>query len=125
VDPGSMVADNGWIISYDMEAARLLGRNGLQSRLTPDVLFDEGYCTWNGVYPGDHIDSIRERERITVLAKTDPREYLQRLKSWANERMTRLQNEGWRKAKNAARSAHIAHNGRLPGLRNGNGALGR
>lgn len=102
VDPDRMVADNGWIISYDMEAARLLDRKGSRSRLTPGALFDEGYCTWNGIYPGDHIDSVREREIITAMAKSDPREYLQRLKSWASERMARLQNEGWRKAKNAA-----------------------
>lgn len=98
-EPKTMVSDNGWIISYDMEAARLLARNGQGSRLSPDVLFDEGYCTWNGVYPGDNIDSVREREAINALAKTDPREYLSRLRTWADDRMTRLRNEGWRKAK--------------------------
>ena len=101
-DPAAMVSDNGWIVVYDMEAARLLAKDGLAARLTPEVLFDEGLCTWNGMYPGDHIDSVRERESITALAKTNPREYIQRLKSWANERMERLRSEGWRKARNAA-----------------------
>lgn len=102
VDPSRMVTDNGWVIGYDMDAARLLVNEALRTRLTPEVVFDEGYASWNGMYPGDHIDSVREREAITSLAKTDPREYLNRLKSWANERMTRLRHEGWRKAKNAA-----------------------
>ncbi len=102
VDLSRMVADNGWIISYDMEAARSLANEALRARMTPEVIFDEGYASWNGIYPGDHVDSVRERESITALAKTAPREYLQRLKSWANERMARLQHEGWRKARNAA-----------------------
>jgi len=66
------------------------------------MLFDQGYCTWNGVYPGDHLDSVREREKIIALAKTDPLEYLKQLKSWAVERTEKLKHEGWRKAKNAA-----------------------
>jgi hypothetical protein len=98
----TMVADNGWIISYDMDLARSVGPAGLRPRMTPGFLFDEGYCTWNGMYPGDHIDSVREREEIKTIAKTDPREYLNRLKFWATERVERLRHEGWRKAKNAA-----------------------
>ncbi|NTW58942.1 MAG: hypothetical protein HGA43_07235, partial [Nitrospirae bacterium] len=53
-------------------------------------------------YPGDHLDSVREREKIIALAKTDPLEYLKQLKSWAVERTEKLHHEGWRKAKNAA-----------------------
>ena len=55
-----------------------------------------------GVYPGDNIDSVREREKIIALAKTNPAEYFKKLRSWAVERMEKLKNEGWRKAQNAA-----------------------
>lgn len=102
LDPATMVQDNGWIIRYDMEAAKFMGEKHIKGEITPAVLFDNGYCTWNGVYPGDHIDSVRERERIIVLAKTNPAEYLKQLKSWAVERSEKLKHEGWRKAKNAA-----------------------
>jgi hypothetical protein len=54
------------------------------------------------VYPGDNIDSVREREKITALAKTNPAEYFKQLRSWAVERMEKLKHEGWRKAQNAA-----------------------
>lgn len=102
VDAGSMVSDNGWVITYNMEVAKFMGQRSIHSPITPNMLFDEGYCTWNGMYPGDHIDSVKERGMILALAKTDPKEYLKQLKTWANERMGRLQNEGWRKAKNGA-----------------------
>lgn len=99
-DPATTVTDNGWIIRYDMEVARAAGSRQI-AHVTPSVLFDDGYCTWNGMYPGDHIDSVREREQITTLAKTDPVEYIKKLKTWAVERMERLKHEGWRKAQNA------------------------
>jgi hypothetical protein len=97
-----MVTDNGWIIRYDMDVAKAVGNGRIATEITPARLFDDGYCTWNGMYPGDHLDSVRERERITAMAKTQPREYLQRLKTWAVERSERLKHEGWRKAQNAA-----------------------
>lgn len=99
VNPETMVVDNGWIIEYDMDIAKFMGQRIADARITPDMLFDEGYCTWNGIYPGDHIDSIKEREKITALAKSNPALYLKEMKSWAKERMERLKNEGWRKAK--------------------------
>jgi len=101
-DDASMVSDNGWIIRYDMETAQFSANGKIPGDLTPDVLFDGGYCTWNGIYPGDHIDSVRERAEITALAKTSPLEYIKKLKTWAFERMEKLKNEGWRKAQNAA-----------------------
>jgi hypothetical protein len=102
IDPSTMVTDNGWAIRFDMDAAKLMGDRHIKGEITPALLFDEGFCTWNGVYPGDHIDSVREREKIIALAKTDPLEYLKRLKTWAVERTEKLKHEGWRKAKNAA-----------------------
>lgn len=102
VDPATSVNDNGWIVTYDMDVAQAVAASRVAGPLTPGLLFDEGYCTWNGVYPGDHLDSVRERESIIALAKTDPLEYLRKLKSWAVERSERLKHEGWRKAQNAA-----------------------
>jgi hypothetical protein len=100
-DDATMVSDNGWIIRYDMEVAKAVGGR-ISADITPGLLFDEGYCTWNGMYPGDHIDSVRERESITAMAKTDPVGYLKKLKTWATERSARLKDAGWRKAQNAA-----------------------
>jgi hypothetical protein len=102
LDPSTMVADNGWIIRYDMEAAKFMGEKHIKGEITPGLLFDQGYSSWNGVYPGDNLDSVREREKIIALAKTDPAEYFRKLKSWAIERMEKLKNEGWRKAQNTA-----------------------
>jgi len=99
LNPGSMVVDNGWVIEYDMDVVNFMGQKIRTGTITPDSIFDAGYCTWNGLYPGDHIESVKERERIAVLAKTDPLHYLNEMKSWANERVKRLQQEGWRKAK--------------------------
>ncbi|NOZ24916.1 MAG: hypothetical protein GXO94_02340 [Nitrospirae bacterium] len=100
--PERMLADNGWIIEYDMEVARFLAQKlpeNLREKLTPEMLFDGGYATWRGVYPGDHIDSKREREEIARLAKTDPKAYIEKLRNWGVERMKRLREKGWRKAR--------------------------
>jgi hypothetical protein len=102
LDASTMVEDNGWILCYDMEAARFMGEKNIMGVITPGLLLDQGYCSWNGVYPGDNLDSVREREKIIALAKTNPAEYFKQLRSWAVVRMERLKNEGWRKAQNAA-----------------------
>lgn len=98
-DSEVMVADNGWIIEYDMDIARFQGRKIKKAVvITPDFIFDEGYCTWRGIYPLDHIDSTIERTEILKLAKVDPKKYLDEMKQWANKRIDRLAKEGWRKA---------------------------
>lgn len=101
-DPEKMVQDNGWAIEYDMDVVRFsahrLPRRHLPAALSPEMLFDEGYATWRGVYPGDHEDNVRERSEIIKLAKTDPRGYLEKIRSWSTQRMNRLKEEGWRKA---------------------------
>jgi len=102
LDPLTMVSDNGWVIHYDMEAAKFMGANHIKGEITPGLLLVQGYCSWNGVYPGDNIDSVREREKIIALAKTDPVEYFKQLRTWAVLRMEKLKHEGWRKAQNAA-----------------------
>jgi hypothetical protein len=98
-NPGTMIEDNGWIIDYDMDVARFMGQKiSRDQALTPEFLFDEGYCSWRGIYPNDHIDSARERQALLKLAQTDPKRYFEELKSWGTQRMERLAREGWRKA---------------------------
>ncbi len=99
--PDSMLPDNGWVIEYDMEVAVFSAYKlpeSFRDDLRPEVLFDEGFATWRGVYPGDHIDSVRERREIVKMAKVDPRGYIEKMKTWAIQRMERLRKEGWRKA---------------------------
>lgn len=101
VNPATMIKDNGWVIHYDMDVAGLYSNrlpSGEKEKLSPDLLFDEGYITWRGIYPGDHIDSAREREELAKLAKVNPKQYFEQMKSWAINRMTRLKEEGWRRA---------------------------
>jgi len=101
LDSNRMIQDNGWVIHFDMDIAGLYGKRLPSSEaenVSPELLFDEGYVTWRGVYPGDHIDSVNERNELTKLAKTDPKKYFQEMRSWAMTRMDRLKEEGWRKA---------------------------
>ncbi len=101
IDEKAMIGDNGWIIHYDMEVAGLYSSRlpySEKENLSPELLFDEGYITWRGVYPGDHIDSVKEREALATMAKINPNKYFVEMRSWAIDRMTRLKNEGWRKA---------------------------
>jgi len=97
-NPETMIRDNDWIIEYDMEIAYFMKQKLPGAELTPDFLFDQGYCTWRGVYPNDHVDSLREREELVNLARTDRKKYLEEFKSWGVRRMQRLAREGWRKA---------------------------
>jgi hypothetical protein len=98
-DPGSMLSDNGWTIEYDMDLARfMMQKIASPGEISPEFLFDEGYCTWKGVYPNDHIDSVKEREELVKLAKTDPKRYFDEFRTWGIKRMERLAQEGWRKA---------------------------
>ncbi len=97
-DASAMLRDNDWIIEYDMDVARFKGQCLPSANITPDYLFDEGYCTWRGVYPTDHSDSVREREELVRLSKTDQKKYLAEFRKWGISRMDRLSKEGWRKA---------------------------
>ncbi|MHB8881146.1 MAG: hypothetical protein ACYC69_06505 [Thermodesulfovibrionales bacterium] len=98
-DASAMLEDNGWIIEYDMDVVRFMGQRLPGKNITPEFMFDEGYCTWRGVYPTDHIDSAREREELVKLSKINQRKYLEEFKKWGIERMNRLSKEGWRKAR--------------------------
>lgn len=97
-DAGSMVADNGWLIDYDMDIAKFAASKLTVKSLTPEFIFDEGYCTWRGMYPTDYVDSVREREELISLSKINRQKYLDEFKKWGINRMERLANEGWRKA---------------------------
>ena len=101
IEQEHMLHDNGWVIKYDMEIAGLYS-NRLPSHdaagLSPETLFDQGYVTWRGMYPGDHIDSVKERTELAELAKINPRKYFEEMKTWAISRMARIKEEGWRKA---------------------------
>ncbi len=101
-NPETMLADNGWIIEYDMDVARFQAQRikAEPGDVTPHFIFDGGYCTWRGIYPSDHIDSVAEREEVVKLAKINPRKYLEEIRQWAVKRMERLAKEGWRKARN-------------------------
>lgn len=101
-DPSSMLSDNGWVLRYDMEIAGAFSfrlPRHTQASLSPEVLFDEGYATWLGVYPDDQADSRQEREELVRLSKIDPRQYMNRMRLWAIARMERLREQGWRKAR--------------------------
>lgn len=99
-DHRSMLEDNGWVIEYDMDVARLMSSrmNLAPDQVQPALLFDEGWCTWNGVEPEDHYNSPKERQALLDMAKTDPVKYVQAMRDWGNQRMDRLRREGWRKA---------------------------
>ena len=97
-DAESMLKDNGWLIEYDMDVARFMAHKLSGATITPEYLFDQGYCTWRGVYPTDHIDSVKEREELVKLSKINPKKYLDEIRKWGIDRMDRLAAEGWRKA---------------------------
>ncbi|NOY53738.1 MAG: hypothetical protein GXP58_08980 [Deltaproteobacteria bacterium] len=96
----TMIADNGWIIEYDMTVAEIYGEKmGLTGdQLTPERIFDEGYCTWQGFTPNDLKQANEEKEQLAELAKTDMKRYIQSMKEWSVNRHRKLHKEGWRKA---------------------------
>lgn len=103
-DAETMLPDNGWIIQYDMDVAEARGRKHgslAVGHLTPEKIFDEGYATWLGVYPGDLANSYSERQELVMLSKQDAREYMRRMRTWAVGRMERLKEDGWRKARDS------------------------
>ncbi len=98
-DQSTMLADNGWIIEYNMELARfMMQKVAGPGQVSPGFIFDEGYLTWNGIYPQDIIDSAKERQELVKLAQTDRKRYFEEFKNWGVTRMERLAREGWRKA---------------------------
>ena len=100
----SMVEDNGWVIEYDMDLARMyaIAKLGVEpAHVHPGFVFDEGYVAWREMYPGETRDIADERERIISMKEKNPQEYLTAITTWAVDRIARLKADGWRKAKRA------------------------
>jgi hypothetical protein len=101
LDQETMVRDNGWVIEYDMDLARMFAITKLAmdpAHVNPELIFDEGYVTWREMYPGETADITDERNKIIAMKESDPKEYLATINSWAVERIQRLKDDGWRKA---------------------------
>ena len=99
-NPESMVADCGWIMDYDMEGAQAFFlKRGLSQALTPEFIFDEGYLTWQGFSPGDHLVRAELHQRLAPLIQEDMNQFLQSLKSEWLAHVERLKAEGWRRAR--------------------------
>jgi hypothetical protein len=99
-----MVEDNGWVIQYDMDIARMFAISKLEmdpTFVSPEYIFDSGYATWLEMYPGEKADITDERNSIIAKKETDPKAYLKEITAWSIDRVARLKNEGWRKAKQA------------------------
>ncbi len=102
-DKSSMINDNGWIIEYNMELAKFVASRKTdipEDAITPEFLFDEGYATWKELFPGEKEKGKKDRERLNILAKSDPKKYFKEFKEWANSRMREFKAQGWRKARN-------------------------
>lgn len=101
-DPTYMVADCGWIMEYDMDGAQVFfKKKGLARNITPEIIFDEGYLTWQGFSPGDHEVRAEIKQRLAPLSKGDMNQYLQVLKSEWLSHVERLKAAGWRRAQQA------------------------
>ncbi len=103
-NPETMVNDNGWIIEYDMVLARMLLSRNLQidpEEVTPEFIFDQGYATWQEMYPGEQVDIKKERDELVKLVKEDQKKYLQAIQQWNIDRVAQLKTEGWRKVQMA------------------------
>ena len=100
-DPSTMIKDNDWIIEYDMEIAGVFAHKmrARKEELAPDFIFDNGYASWNGYTPNDIKAAAKEKMAMLELARTDKRRYMTEIKSWTENRLKRLADEGWRKAK--------------------------
>ena len=104
INSASMLSDNGWIIDFNIEGAQLFAHEfpTAPENVTPEFIFDNGFCTWVGLTPTDQKDSFTEKEAIIELAKTDRKRYFQEMKDWSIGRVKRLADAGWRKAKLAS-----------------------
>jgi hypothetical protein len=103
-DYNSMLYDNGWILEYDMEMAKFFAAEKLNMEpdfVRPGFLFDEGYFTWQEMYPGEKKDIEEERLEIIKLLEKDKKQYLIELSNWNISRINRLKKEGWRKVQHA------------------------
>lgn len=101
-DEQQMLADNGWVIEYDMALARgLIGVRNLvdPQQVGPVEIFDQGYCTWLETYPGEQDDIRAEKSELLKLRKIDQQRYLTEIIAWNIKRLQVLKGRGWRKAR--------------------------
>ncbi len=104
LNPDTMLADNGWVIEYDMDLAKFMAVSKLmvdRDAVRPGFVFDGGYACWQEMYPGEQLDILDERKDIMALQKEDPARYLKEISSWNISRIKRLKDDGWRKAQAA------------------------
>jgi len=101
-DPAAMLEDGGWMLEFDLEeAAYLLWQKGISQEATPDFIFDQGYCSWNGLTPNDVEARSRLHQELAPLLSQDRLQYITRLKQCMLEHVAALKAAGWRKARNA------------------------
>jgi predicted house-cleaning noncanonical NTP pyrophosphatase (MazG superfamily) len=101
-DPETMVADCGWIMEYDMEGAQAIFIKRNQNRdLTPEIIFDEGYLTWQGFSPADHEIRTELHQKLAPLIQEDMKQFLESLKTEWLAHVERLKAAGWRRAQQA------------------------
>ncbi len=98
-DIRTMVQDGGWILEYDMEAAKFyLAKRLGRSQYSPEEIFDEDYCSWYGLTPKDLEASARLHEELEPLKRTDLKEYIRQVTRRRQEEVLSLKRQGWRKA---------------------------
>lgn len=98
-DPACMTEDCGWILEYDMEGAKFFfWDKGIVDELTPDYLFDQGYCSWNGLTPQDLAARRLIHAELAPLLQQDRLAYINTLKETMLRHVQELKDAGWRKA---------------------------
>jgi len=101
-DPRTMVADCGWVMEYDMEGAQAMFiKRNVGRDLTPEIIFDEGYLTWQGFSPGDHEIRAELHQKLAPLIEEDMKQFLESLKTEWLAHVERLKAAGWRRAQQA------------------------
>ena len=61
--------------------------------VTPEYIFDQGYCTWLETYPGEKSDIKEEKDKILKLQETDRQQYLKEIMAWNINRLKTLKAE--------------------------------
>ncbi len=100
--PHTMVADCGWILEFDLDGAQFCFlQRGLKILATPEVIFDEGYLSWQGFSPHDLQVNAALHQRLEPLSKQDMNRYLEALRTEWLKHVSGLKAAGWRKARHA------------------------
>ncbi len=95
-----MISDMGWVIAFDMEAARFyLENKEIKGPVTPEFLFDQDYCSWYGMTPTDIRDNEKTRKTLEPLKKKGTLAYFNKLKETQIAHFEKLREIGWRKTR--------------------------